>query len=335
MAADDLRTVEAASPAQLAEALAQGTRPVLLRGLVAHWPLVQAGLRSDAALLDHLRQFDCGATVDVWHGRAEIDGRFFYNDDLSGFNFSSQRMPFQAVLGQLLGAAQTSPPPALYMGATTVDTCLPGLLDTMPIDLGGRDALASVWLGNRSRIATHQDLPDNLACVVAGRRRFTLFPPAQLPNLYIGPLDRTPAGQPISLVDVCHPDLQRFPRFADALADASVADLGPGDALYIPSLWWHHVQALAPLNLLINHWWRDTPAHMDTPMNALMHALLSVRDLPAHQRQAWAQLFHHYVFDADAGTTAHIPPAARGLLAPLAADTARLLRAQLLRRLNR
>jgi hypothetical protein len=95
------------------------------------------------------------------------------------------------------------------------------------------------------------------------------------------------------------------------------------------------VQALAPLNLLINHWWRDTPAHMDTPMNALMHALLSVRDLPAHQRQAWAQLFHHYVFDADAGTAAHIPPAARGLLAPLAPDTARMLRAQLLRRLNR
>jgi Cupin-like domain len=335
MAADGLHTVAAAGPAQLAEALAQGRRPVLLRGLVAHWPLVQAGLQSDATLLDHLGRFDCSATVDLWHGSPEIDGRFFYNDDISGFNFSSQRLPFRSVLAQLLSAAQADRAPALYMGATTLDTCLPGLRETTPIDLGGRDTLASLWLGNRCRIATHQDLPDNLACVVAGRRRFTLFPPAQLPNLYIGPLDRTPAGQPISLVDVCHPDLQRFPRFADALAAASVAELDPGDALYIPSLWWHHVQALAPVNLLINHWWRDTPAHMDTPMNALMHALLSVRDLPAHQRQAWAQLFHHYVFDADAGTAAHIPPAARGLLAPLAPDTARMLRAQLLRRLNR
>ena len=70
--------------------------------------------------------------------------------------------------------------------------------------------------------------------------------------------------------------------------------LEPGDAIFIPSMWWHHVEALAPLNLLVNHWWRDAPAHMDSPMNALMHALLSVRDLPPAQRQAWAGLFHHY-----------------------------------------
>ena len=323
------------TPTALTEALAQGTQPVVLPGLVAHWPLVQAGLQSPQALVACLRGFYRDATVDVWRGAPDIQGRFFYTPALDGFNFAASRQRLDAVLDALLQHLADPQPPALYVGSTTVDTCLPGLRAANPLDLGGRDALTSLWLGNRSRIAAHQDLPDNLVCVAAGRRRFTLFPPDQVGNLYIGPIDRTPAGQPISLVDFAQPDLVRFPHFAQALAAATVVDLEPGDALYIPSLWWHHVEALAPLNLLVNHWWRDTPGHMDSPMNALMHALLSVRDLPLAQRQAWAALFHHYVFDADADTAAHIPPAARGLLAPLAPDTARMLRAQLLRKLNR
>src|SRR6185295_10671014 len=97
---------------------------------------------------------------------------------------------------------------------------------------------------NRTRIAAHHDLPDNLACVVAGRRRFTLFPPEQLNNLYVGPLDFTPAGQPISRVDIDTPDLETYPRFAEALNAARRAELGPGDAVYIPALWWHDVLSL-------------------------------------------------------------------------------------------
>ena len=168
-----------------------------------------------------------------------------------------------------------------------------------------------------------------------GRRRFTLFPPEQVANLYIGPLDLTPAGQAISLVDFHAPDLARFPRFADAMAHAQVAELGPGDALFIPSLWWHHVEALEAFNVLLNYWWRQSPAYMDTPMNALMLALMTVRDLPSEQRDAWRALFDHYVFDADERTAAHVPEAARRALAPMTPDTARELRARLLQRLNR
>jgi len=334
-----MQTVEAADPgvraAALAAALAQGTQPVLLRGLVAHWPLVQAGLESAAAASDCLRRHYRDATVDAWLGAPQIRGRFFYNDDLSGFNFQPQRLRLDAVLERLAQHAQDAAPPAIYVGSTTVDTCLPGLRADNDIDLAPREALMSLWLGNRTRIAAHHDLPDNLACVAAGRRRFTLFPPGQVGNIYVGPLDLTPAGQAISLVDFAQPDLARFPKFAQAMQHAQVADLGPGDALFIPSLWWHHVEALDPFNLLINYWWRDSPPHMDSPMNALMHTLMSVRDLPAAQREAWAQLFHHYVFGADAATAAHIPPPARGLLAPLDGDATRVLRARLLRKLNR
>ena len=127
-------------------------------------------------------------------------------------------------------------------------------------------------------VATHSDPLENLACVAAGHRRFTLFPPDQVSNLYPGPLEPTPGGQVVSMVDLHAADLDRFPRFADALAAAQVAELEPGDVLFYPALWWHHVEALAPFNVLVNYWWNATPAFADTPMTTLLHALLSLRD---------------------------------------------------------
>ena len=177
--------------------------------------------------------------------------------------------------------------PALYVGSTEIDGFLPPFRAANDLPFGDRAPLASIWLGNRTTIAAHYDLPDNLACVVAGRRRFTLFPPEQLPNLYVGPLDLTPAGQPISLVDMAHPDLARHPRFAQALDHAQVAELEPGDALFIPSMWWHQVESLEPFNVLVNYWWRQSAAYLDSPIVALMAALLTLRDLPAHQRETW------------------------------------------------
>ena len=313
----------------------QSTQPVLLRGLVQHWPLVQAAQRSDVDFCDYLRRFG-GHTgghtrVGLWRGAPGIAGRFFYNADLTGFNFRREIGTFDALLDELLAGS----PDALYLGSTELDGSFPGLHQDNPLDLGVADPLVSLWLGNRTRVALHFDVPDNIACVVAGRRRFTLFPPEQVANLYIGPLDLTPAGQPISLVDQAAPDLTRFPRYAEALKHAQVFDLRAGDALFIPSQWWHGVEGLAPINALVNFWWRQSPACMDTPLNTLMLALMTLRDLPPAQRDAWRALFDHYVFHADEQTAAHIPAAARGVLAPFDETRARQLRAVLLNRLNR
>ncbi|MCC5069830.1 cupin-like domain-containing protein [Xanthomonas campestris] len=322
-------------PQQLDPALLRATTPLVLRGLVRDWPLARAGAQSAQAAAQYLRRFDRGEAVVAQVGPPEIAGRFFYNADMSGFNFRPERVPLAVVLETLLRDLEVAQPPAIYVGSTTLDTYLPGLRADNPIALPQAAPLASIWIGNRTRIAAHQDLPDNLACVVAGRRRFTLFPPEQLANLYIGPLDLTPAGQPVSLVDITAPDLERFPRYAQALEHALVADLEPGDAVFMPSMWWHHIQALDGFNVLVNFWWRQSPAYMDSPMNALMLALLTIRDLPAEQRATWQEVFRHYVFDADADTAAHLPEAARGVLAPMDDARARALRARLLQRLNR
>jgi Cupin-like domain len=329
-----MRELTGLDPAALPAELMRSDEPLLLRGLVAGWPAVQAAL-APGGITAYLRGLDAGGTVGAWLGEPEIAGRFDYLPDFSGINFTREKMPLARVLDLLEQHRRDVAPPAIYVGSTTVQTCVPGFAEANPLDVGHPDPLISLWLGNRCRVAAHQDLPDNLACVVAGRRRFTLLPPDQVGNLYIGPLEHTLAGQPTSLVDLDAPDLGRFPKAADALRHAQVVELGPGDALFIPSLWWHQVQALEPINLLVNAWWRQSPAHMDSPMAALLLALMTVRDLPPAQRRAWRALFDHYVFDADAHTAAHLPPPARQVLGPLDDNATRALRARLLRRLNR
>ncbi|OYZ29250.1 MAG: cupin, partial [Novosphingobium sp. 16-62-11] len=163
---------------------------------------------------------------------------------------------------------------------------------------------------------------------------FTLFPPDQFANLYLGPLDVTPAGRPVSLVDFDNPDFSRHPRYREALAHAQVVDLHPGDALFIPSLWYHHVDATAPFNVLVNYWWSDTPRYLGQPQTAMTHAIMAIRDLPAAERAVWRDMFEHYVFSGGEDARAHVPQAGQGILAPIDARTAQRIQQFLLRSLS-
>ena len=100
-------------------------------------------------------------------------------------------------------------------------------------------------------------------------------------------------------------------------------------------MWWHNVESLCTFNLLVNYWWCNTPPSMGSLTTALLHAILSVRDLTARQRSAWKHLFDHYVFEADESVYEHIPEPGRGCLAPLDEPSARQLRADLLNKFNR
>jgi hypothetical protein len=106
------------------------------------------------------------------------------------------------------------------------------------------------------------------------------FPPDQVANLYVGPLDHTMAGQPASMAPLKSPDFDRFPRFREALAAARTAELEPGDAIYIPTLWWHHVEALSAFNVLVNYWWEDPSQFAGGAFEAMIHGIMSVSYLP-------------------------------------------------------
>ena len=56
------------------------------------------------------------------------------------------------------------------------------------------------------------------------------------------------------MVHVTAPDLDRFPLFEAALELAQEAVLSPGDAIFIPRCWFHHVEALERFNILVNYW---------------------------------------------------------------------------------
>jgi hypothetical protein len=290
--------------------------PALFRGLVADWPVVHAGKDGPDALAQMLRRAATDEPFQAWFAPPEVQGRFNYTADFSGFNFERKLATVDQMLELLLRQLGHDEPFSMYAGGIPIRKHLPALTPTIPVPMlnMARDTLISLWIGNRTHTATHWDQPQNLACVVAGRRRITLFPPDQLKNLYVGPLDFTLAGQPISMVDIDTPDLEAFPRFTEALKTARRAELGPGDALYIPSLWWHDVLSLEDFGSLINFWWREGEPPLLTPLHALYHAVITLRDLPPHERTAWRGMFDHYIFGDNGDPVAHLPEPARGIL---------------------
>ncbi len=333
-----MRTLEGLQPDALPLAtLVAAGEPVVLRGIARDWALVQAGLRSRQEALDYLRGFDAGLPVQYSFGGPEIEGRPFYNDDFTQLNFEVRRGLLTQVLDEIADTFDAPKPPTYYVASLLIERALPGFAQANDAGLAGQgiEASASIWIGNRVTASCHYDTPDNLACCAVGRRRFTLFPPEQIDNLYPGPLEPTPGGQVVSVVDFDRPDFDRHPRFRDALASAQTAVLEPGDAIFIPSMWWHHVRSLEPFNVLVNYWWRSVPSFLSSPLPALQHAMWALRDLPEREKKAWAKIFEYYVFGPGERAGQHLPDAARGELAPFDEMQARRTRAQLLGRLNR
>lgn len=330
-----IRELETRDGAHLREVLAGG-EPVVLRRLVADWPAVAAGRDSSAGILEYLRRFDSGAPVDAIMTPPEFEGRIFYREGLDGFNFVRNRLPLSAVAEQALRYGGHEHAPAVAVQSAPVSECLPGFAEANPLPYANASARPRIWLGNAVTTPTHFDEWFNIGCVVVGRRRFTLFPPEQIANLYVGPIDYAPTGAPMSLVPLHAPDFTRFPKFREALAAARSAELSAGDALFIPPLWWHNVESLDPLNVLVNYWWhaRGAPLGSDTGSDSLLHAILNIRRLPAPARAAWRALFEYYVFGERDAVTGHIPAHRRGLLGELSDADAARLREQIAQRLK-
>ena len=312
--------------------------PVVLRGLVDGWPAVARARESDLEIARYLAAFDSGLPATALLTPPEAEGRIFYDASMAGFNFLRDRRTVSQVLEQVLRYARFERAPAVAMQTARIVDSVPGFEaeNTMPL----LDARVSplLWFGTAIVTPAHFDESHNIACCVAGRRRFTLFAPDQVANLYVGPLDHSPAGMPMSLVDFAQPDFDRFPRFREALAHARMAELAPGDALYMPPLWWHHVQSLERFNMLVNYWWmQPAPGHATPPfaLDSLLHVAAALRGLPRAQRESWRALFEHYVFDSRRDVVGHIPPEHQGVLGAMSEEQHAQWRARLADKLKR
>lgn len=295
-------------------------QPAILRQAVRNWPAVQAALNSAQAFRDYIAKLDSNAEVNTVLAHPDTGGRLSYNADLSGLNFERHKAPLTAVLDELRRIDGKTDALHIAVQSARSDVCLPHFSRDNPMSLLPTETVPRIWLGNKIVVPAHFDHADNLACVVAGRRLFTLFAPEQVVNLYPGPLDFTPAGAPVSMVDQNKPDFSRYPKFAKALQQALYAELEPGDVLYIPALWWHHVESLSGLNMLVNYWWGGSlgdDASPASPFDSLLHSLLTLRQVPQSQRQHWQALFNHFVFHADGDPAAHLPGQHNGMFGKL------------------
>jgi hypothetical protein len=315
-------------------------QPVILKGLVKDWPLVKAGQESPDKVMAQLELHYSKRPMLVYKGPPAIKGRFAYDETCTGFNFSSERSTIPEVFNAIRRQLSELEHDYFYINSLRFDEGFPALSQTHKLafehgEFNNNQPLAKIWLGTESIAAAHFDHPKNIACCVVGKRRFSLFPPEQVHNLYPGPLSPTPGGQVVTLADLNQPDFTRFPRLKLALENAYVADLEPGDGLYYPSMWWHQVEAFDRFNAMVNFWWMTAAPYMGNPMDVLLHAMMSIRDRPAQEKEAWKALFDYYIFADAQQVRDHLPPGSQGPLASMDDTLARRLRSMLRDNLNR
>jgi hypothetical protein len=304
-------------PEQFRREVVEPCRPVVLRGLVKDWPIVTAGCESPSAVRDHLEPLDVGGEVEAFFGAPAIAGKYFYTEDLKGFNFERRRMKFAAAIESIVSSLGAPGSPSVYVGSVPTQDFLPGFAALNPMPLLNPGIGPRVWVGHAANVSTHYDTVDNLACVAVGTRRFTLFAPQSIDKLYVGPIDNTMAGQPVSLAASSAPDKDRFPLFEEIKEQSLIAELQPGDALYLPKLWWHKVESTAPFNVLVNYWWDAFPQGPDAPYTSLLLSMITIAERPAAEREAWKAFFDHYVFRNHGHPLVHLPAEQRGLLGSL------------------
>lgn len=315
------------------EVLPRG-KPLVIRGLVNDWPIVKAGKVGPTEFCDYLKRFDVGHAFHTVFGPPSINGRIFYNTDMSALNCRMGQEKLSTSLDYLLAHKDDQQASTLAIQSIVVSDYLPGMqfenrLNLLPESIGQR-----IWIGGKTTVAAHFDPSENIACCLTGRRKFTLFPPSQIANLYIGPFEFTPSGATISLVDFDNPDYEKYPNFKIAEENSFQTELAAGDAIYIPYLWWHHVVSLEGVNALMNYWWGGSDEKYGDPRSALLMSMVAIRNMPNTHKSAWKEIFNHYIFSQQ-DTSSHIPKARRGILGDLTPDLMRTLRQAIVRALSR
>src|SRR5690554_3463321 len=93
-----IKVVDGCTPNNLPQEVLDSTVPLILKGLVADWPIVRAAKRSVQHADAYIRQFYNQHPIVAYCGKSEIKGRIFYNEDMSGFNFTSGQYNLEIIL---------------------------------------------------------------------------------------------------------------------------------------------------------------------------------------------------------------------------------------------
>src|SRR4051812_3904301 len=119
-----------------------------------------------------------------------------------------------------------------------------------PEVIGDQPAAPHLWFGSAGNVTPlHYDGVSNYFAQLYGRKRFILIDPVYFEDVYPYPIDAEYSH--VSAVDAERPDADTHPRFLDV--PRWQAELGPGDLLYLPAFWWHHVRSL-DVSVSVNFW---------------------------------------------------------------------------------
>jgi len=175
-----------------------------------------------------------------------------FDYDANEPRYQLKEMAFETLVKRIMHPATGRQ--RLYLMQQPLDRWFPELAKELPLPrwLAGLSVLRQLWLGARgNRTPLHYDTAHNLFAQIHGRKRFLLFAPSDRDRLYPHPeRSRHPH---VSRVDPERPDLEAFPSFSRARGRELV--LEPGEQLFLPAGFWHHVRSL-DVTLSVNTWWK-------------------------------------------------------------------------------
>ena len=217
-------------------------KPVIITGSVEKWPACKKWS------LQYFREHFSEREIPILpltqgYTRPNVQDRVEYDEHVTVGQFLDQ-IEAAAAAQQVVGG---------YMMGRVRDF-LPEIQADLPVPSFAPAApwwFQKWWLSGPGTVSVlHTDLPDNLFAQFVGKKRVMLFPPRDEFRLYREPLWSTVPM--CSRVDPEVPDYKRFPRLRRAHPRCLL--LGPGEILYIPRRWWHHVRTLET-SISASYWW--------------------------------------------------------------------------------
>ncbi|XP_078096502.1 lysine-specific demethylase 8 isoform X2 [Mustelus asterias] len=216
-------------------------KPVILEGIVDHWPAV----RDCKWSVDYIRDIAGCRTVPV-----ELGSR--YTDE----QWSQTLMTVDEFIEKYI-LDQEEPNPIGYLAQHQLFEQIPELRQDIDIPdycclgAGDEDEITiNAWFGPMGTISPlHQDPQHNFLTQVVGQKYIRLYSPEQTAKLHPHP---TQLLHNTSQVDVENPDLVNFPEFE--LADFQECTLRPAEVLFIPVKYWHYVRSL-DISFSVSFWW--------------------------------------------------------------------------------
>ena len=263
--------VENISKKEFIEHYYKPQKPVLIKGLTKNWPAYEKWT------LDYIQERAGEQTVPL------------YNNEPATGSESVYAPKKEMKLDDYIEILKTKPTD-LRIFFYEILKKMPELLNDFEYpDIGlkfFKKLPALFFGGGESKVFMHYDidLPDSMHFHFDGHKSVTLFSPEQTKYLY-----RVPYSiHNLEDIDMDNPDFERYPALK--YAQGIHADMEHGDALYMPSGYWHYIKYLdGGFSMTL----RALPRKPSRFLNMLSNVLI-MRNFDNFTRKYWGQKWLDY-----------------------------------------